>query len=261
MSESVSFQIRGSVATLTLTRPEKRNAFDDDTIQLLIDYLAAARDADAVRLLVLNAEGDHFSAGGDLNWMKRMANFSEADNLADAKQLATLMHALHEFPKHTLATVQGAVYGGGVGLVCACDSVLAADDARFCLSEVNIGLIPAVIGPYVMEAMGPRRAKHYMMTGRVFDAHQAHQYGVVHEVVSRDELEAIQEAWVKQSLGTAPIAQQTVKAYVARTKDRQLDTQTLTDCARLIATLRVSTEGQEGLSAFLEKRDPSWKSS
>lgn len=259
MTDTILYEVASSTASLILNRPDKRNAFDEQMIQKLCHYLDEASKDPSIRQLVLCANGEHFSAGGDLNWMRKMASYTEAENLADAKALAELMYRLYHFSKPTLALVQGAVYGGGVGLVACCDTAIASSDASFCLSEVKLGLIPAVIGPYVMEAIGNRQAKHYMLTAEVFDAACAQRLGLVHHVVqSPAQLQNAGSLWEKKLLSSSPQALSVVKEFVHEMSTRPLDDGLIDLTAACIAKLRVSEEGQEGLSAFLEKRTPAW---
>ncbi|MFB9885327.1 enoyl-CoA hydratase/isomerase family protein [Balneatrix alpica] len=247
------------VLTLTLNRPEKRNAFDDALIAELILALETAAENQAVRLVVLTSSGDHFSAGADLNWMKRMASYSHAQNLADAKELARLMDTLYHLPKPTLGLVKGAAYGGAVGLAACCDLVLAADNASFCLSEVKIGLIPAVISPYVIKAMGERQARRYFLTAEVINATQAVQLGLAHQLVALEELPHYSEQMIQQLLNNSPAALTAAKALIYAVSGQPLSTELNADTSARIADIRVSAEGQEGLNAFLEKRLPAWR--
>lgn len=246
------------VAQLTLDRAEKHNAFDDELIVELIQVLTTLARDDSVRLLVLGANGKSFSAGADLDWMRRMADYDDAQNLADAMQLAELMRRLNEFPRPTVARVQGAAFGGGVGLVACCDIALASDKALFSLSEVKLGLVPGVISPYVLKAIGERAARRYMLSAERFDAAQACQLGLVHEVVSAAELDARVEELVNVLLDCGPAAQSAAKDLILTLAGRPLDASVIAESARRIASIRASVEGREGLNAFLEKRNPSW---
>lgn len=246
------------VATLWLDRADLHNAFDDALIAALTAELSRLAADARVRVLVLAGRGKSFSAGADLNWMRRMAGYSEAENRRDADALAGLMAALDRFPKPTVARVHGAAYGGGVGLVACCDIAVAADAATFCLSEARLGLIPAVISPYVVSAMGPRAARRYFLTAEVFDAAAALRLGLVHEVARADALDASVEALVAKLLGCGPAAQAECKSLVARVARGPLDDAMVADTASRIARIRVSSEGREGIAAFLEKRKPGW---
>ncbi|MBU2877331.1 enoyl-CoA hydratase/isomerase family protein [Aliiglaciecola lipolytica] len=259
-SEDVIYALdsRG-VATITLNRPEVHNAFDDNTIALLTDcFKRVARD-DKARVLVLQANGKSFCAGADLNWMKRMANFSYEENLADANALAHMLHTLYTLPKPTIAKIQGAAFGGAVGLVSCCDIAIASRLSKFCLSEVKLGLIPATISPYVIDAIGDRVARRYFMTAEVFSARRARRLGLVSEAVTEEELNSTVDLLVTQIINNGPVAVAAAKQLVFDIKDEQLDQELIEKTSLRIATTRVSAEGQEGLAAFLEKRQPAWR--
>lgn len=260
---SLNISVQAGVARLQLNRPDLHNAFDDVLISALTDVLEGmAKDA-TVQVLVLGAEGVSFSAGADLGWMRRMAAASEMDNRADSERLAALMRTLAFFPKPTLALVNGAAYGGGVGLIACCDIAIAADHARFGLTEAKLGLAPAVISPYVIDAIGPRQARRWFQTAEIFDAAQALRMNLVHELVPATELEAAGARVLKSLMQNGPHAVAACKQLVDRMAGRDLQAQMMLDRenAALIARLRVSTEGQEGLNAFLEKRRPAFKPS
>lgn len=246
------------VATLWLDRPELHNAFDDALIAALTAELGRLAADDAVRILVLAGRGKSFSAGADLNWMKRMAGYGEAENRRDADALAGLMRALDAFPKPTLARVHGAAFGGGVGLVACCDIAIAAATATFCLSEAKLGLIPAVISPYVVAAIGARAARRYFLTAEIFDAASANRLGLLHEVAAADALDAALEAILVPLLAAGPQAQTECKALIARVARGPIDDAMVADTAARIARIRVSPEGREGIAAFLGKRKPAW---
>jgi methylglutaconyl-CoA hydratase len=259
MSVSVTKRIdsRG-IATVTLDRPDRHNAFDDMLIAELTRVIAACGDDPAIRAVVLTGAGKSFSAGADLGWMQRCAGYSQDANLADAAALARLMQTLDRLPKPTIAAVNGPAYGGGVGLVACCDIAIAADSARFCLSEVKLGLIPAVISPYVVAAIGARQARRYFVTAEVFSSAKALELGLVHEVATPDGLEAAVERIVSALLQGGPKAQADAKDLVF-TVDRPLDEALISETARRIAQRRASDEGREGLAAFLDRREPSWR--
>lgn len=245
-------------AVLTLNRPELHNAFDDALIAALTAELKRLGEDPAVRVVVLAAGGKSFSAGADLAWMRRMADYTAEENLADALALAELMRTLDTLPKPTVALVQGAAYGGGVGLVACCDIALATPRAAFCLSEVKLGLIPAVISPYVVAAIGPRAARRYFQSAELFGAAEAHRLGLVHEVVPEEELEAAGGRIVEALLKNGPRAMVAAKELVARVSRGPLDEETIRETAGRIARVRASAEGKEGVGAFLEKRQPAW---
>jgi methylglutaconyl-CoA hydratase len=259
MSQAVQISIdpRG-VATLTMNRPEVHNAFDDHLIAELTARLRELDREQAIRVVVLAANGKSFSAGADLNWMKRMAQYSEGENLRDAVSLASLMHTLSEMSKPTVARVGGSAFGGGVGLVAACDIAIAARGALFSLSEVRLGLIPAVISPFVIGAIGERQARRYFLTAERFDAAEALRIGLVHRVVEDSELGAAVGAVVDELLKGGPKAQTAAKHLIASVANRPIDQQVLEDTAARIASIRVTPEGKEGIAAFLEKRPAGW---
>jgi methylglutaconyl-CoA hydratase len=249
----------GAVATLWLNRPELHNAFDDSLIRDLTGALdEVGRDA-ATRVVLLAGKGKSFSAGGDLAWMKRMAGYSDAENEVDARALAELLHRLDSLPKPTVALVQGAAMGGGVGLVAACDMAIAAEGTQFALSEVRLGLIPAVIGPYVIAAIGPRAARRYFLTAERFDAARAVALGLVSKIVAAESLLAEGAALAAALAQNAPEALAEAKALIADVAGRPIDAELRAETARRIARRRASAEGREGVAAFLEKRKPRWQ--
>ncbi|HEX8479643.1 MAG TPA: enoyl-CoA hydratase/isomerase family protein, partial [Telluria sp.] len=217
------------------------------------------RDED-VRAIVLSANGVAFCAGADLNWMKEMAGYSDSENLADATRLADMLRTIYLCPKPVVAKVQGDCYAGGMGLVAACDIIVAADAAHFCLSEVKLGLIPATIAPYVIKAMGEQAARRYFLTAERFTAAEAHRLGFVHELVSSDALDASVAAIVKALVSNSPHAVGQAKVLVRDIAGKTVDNALLADTAQRIATIRASLEGREGVASFLEKRKPHWLS-
>jgi len=249
------------VAMLTLDRPEVHNAFDDQLIGRLTHELRTLDHETAVRVVVLAAEGKSFSAGADLNWMKRVARYSEAENIRDAIALAGLMRTLDTMTKPTIARVQGAAFGGGVGLVACCDIALASTAAVFSLSEVRLGLIPAVISPYVIAAMGERNARRYFLSGERFDAQEALRIGLVHSVVDAAELDAGVARITAELLKGGPKAIAAAKDLIAHVARRPIDHTLAEETASRIAHIRVSAEGQEGIAAFLDKRSAAWTKS
>lgn len=247
------------IAILTMNRPDVHNAFDD---ALIADMTTALRDLDAdasVRMVVLSANGKSFCAGADLNWMRRMAGYTVAENLQDALALSGLMRTLNSLSKPTIARVHGPAYGGGVGLVACCDIAVASHDAAFSLSEVKLGLIPAVISPYVIAAIGERMARRYFLTGERFDAAEAFRIGLVQELVVDDASldEAINQI-VGALLTAGPAATGEAKKLIAAVVNRRVNETLVRDTAKRIARVRVSAEGREGIMAFLEKRKPAW---
>jgi len=248
----------GPVVRLRLNRPEVHNAFDAMLIAALTGALdALGRDAE-VRVVVLEAEGASFSAGADLNWMRGMAAASEEENRADSLALARLMRTLNELPKPTIAKVHGAAFGGGVGLVACCDIAIGAQEAKFGLTESRLGLLPAVISPYVIEAIGARQARRWFASAEIFDAEQACAMGLLHDVVHPTTLDTAVQRQVDLLLKAGPVASARAKTLVREVASHSDGRRHDDDNATLIAALRVSPEGQEGLSAFLDKRKPSW---
>jgi len=246
------------VVSVILARPAIHNAFNEVMIAELTSALAELGDDASVRAVLLKAEGKSFSAGADLDWMKRMATYGLPENLADAKALAGLMRTLNDLPKPTIACVQGAAFGGGVGLVACCDMAVAVEGALFCLSEVKLGLIPAVISPYVIAAIGARAARRWFLTGERFDAVEAHRLGLVHQLVFADGLDAAVEALLARLGEGAPGAQSAAKDLIFAVADRPVTDALVADTAQRIAGLRSGPEGREGIAAFLEKRAPAW---
>ncbi len=256
MKHATELTIEDNIARLRLNQPDKHNAFDDAVIQELLAHLQSLGERNKLRALVLEAAGKHFCAGADLAWMKRMAGLNREQNLRDAAELARLMATLNDFPVPTLCRIQGAAYGGAIGLIACCDIAIASEDARFCLSEVKLGLAPATIAPYVVAAMGARRCRQLFLTAEVFDAEKAHQYGLLHTVVPSEQLDQAIESTLTQVLQGGPQASRAAKQLVKRITDVSDDVADWTSA--LIAALRVSEEGQEGLSAFFDKRKPRW---
>jgi methylglutaconyl-CoA hydratase len=245
-------------AWITLDRPEVHNAFDDRLIAELTAALASLAADEAVRALVLTGSGRSFSAGADLNWMRRCSTYGEAENLADARALAALMATLDELPKPTIARVNGAALGGGTGLVACCDIALASAEAKFGTTEVRLGLIPAVIGPYVVAAIGVRQARRLMLTGERISAVEAARIGLVHEVVEPEQLDGAVARLLDDILKGGPAALAAAKRLVRDLAGRPLDAALIDDTARRIAALRATSEGREGVAAFLDKRRPGW---
>ncbi|WEZ85280.1 enoyl-CoA hydratase-related protein (plasmid) [Rhizobium sp. 32-5/1] len=247
------------IATVTLNRPEQHNAFDDVLIADLTASLKRLEGDPGIRAVVLTGAGRSFSAGADLGWMRRMAQLSVEENIADAAGLAGLMHMLDRLCKPTLALVQGAAFGGGAGLVACCDIAIASDRASFCFSEVKLGLTPATISPYVINAIGPRWARRLFQTAEVFNADRARDIGLVQDVVPEGELTTAGEGVLKALLQGAPGAQADAKDLIFLCEGRALDAALAEETGRRIAARRASTEGREGTSAFLAKTTPAWR--
>ena len=248
------------VATVTLNRPEAHNAFNAEVIERLSEVFADLAGADGVRVVLLEAVGKSFSAGADLNWMKHAADFTKEENREDARALAEMLRRLNTLPKPTVALVQGAAFGGGVGLMAACDMVVAVRNAEFSLSEIKLGLIPATISPYVIAAIGARQARRYFLTGERFDADEACRIGLVHEVVGDTEaLDAAGQRIVERLFAAPPGALAAAKDLIAAVAGRPIDADVIEDTARRIADRRTHPEAREGIDAFLEKRQPDWR--
>ena len=260
MVDSVLSERRDSTLWLTLNRPQVHNAFDDALIATLTGELEAADADPRVRSVILTASGSCFSAGADLNWMRSMVGASEEQNRDDSLRLAKLMRTLQFLSKPTLARVNGSAYGGGIGLVACCDIAVGVSSAKFSLSEVKLGLVPAVISPYVIAAIGVRQARRFFITGEVFDGEQAARIGLLHAAVALPDLDAAVERVEHLLHKVAPIAQREAKQLALRVGGiERADVERVdTANAGLIARLRTSEEGQHGLAAFLEKQAPRW---
>lgn len=255
---SVRIEREGPLALVVLDRPERHNAFDDALIAELTDAFAALGADPAVRCVVVTGAGRSFSAGADLGWMRRAAGYAFEENLEDARRLHRMLQTLDELGKPTVAMVNGPAIGGGVGLVCACDVAIAADRAFFQLSEVRLGLLPAVISPFVVRAVGERHARRFMLTAERIGAEEARRIGLVHEVVEAAALERRVKELVGEILAGAPGAQAETKSLLRVI--RQLEGSLLAEAtARAIAERRASEEAKEGISAFFEKRLPAWR--
>ncbi len=246
------------VAQVRLNNPDKHNAFDDEIIGELTEAFVAIVDNSNVRVMVLGSEGKSFSAGADLEWMKRMASYSYDENLRDASALALMLKTLNEIPQPTIARIQGPAFGGAVGLVSCCDMAVAASAASFSLSEVKIGLVPATISPYVIAAIGHRAARRYFVTAERFDAHRALQLGLVNEVVDAEQLDQEIDRLINTLLANGPEAVTGAKQLVFDVAGKPIDQQLIDATCETIAAIRVSEQGQEGLQAFLERRKPQW---
>jgi len=256
--EFLTLTTTAGVATLTLNRPDVRNAFSDAVIAELAQAFTDLGARSDVRAIVLAANGSAFCAGADLNWMRRMADYTREENLADAAKLAEMLRLIYACPKPTVARVQGDVFAGGMGLVAACDMAVSVDTATYCLSEVKLGLIPATISPYVIRAMGPRAAHRYFLTAERFTAAEAHRIGFVHEVVTADALDA-KVAELTQALASAsPNAVRVCKQLVLDVAEREINAALIAGTVEGIADIRASDEGREGVQSFLQKRKPSW---
>jgi methylglutaconyl-CoA hydratase len=250
-NESILIDVQSNgVATMTLNRPDFHNAFEPKMIQSIIKGLDTLSTNDKVRLLVLRSTGKSFCAGADLTWMQSSVNFSFHDNEQDAKQLYLMLHKLAQFNKPTIAVVQGAAYGGGIGLIACCHSAIISSEAIFCFSEVKLGIIPAMITPYIIKSIGERNTLAYFLSAKTFHAADALRMGLCQLIAEPKDLEKQASEWIHAHLQGAPIAQQTAIQFIENSDFRQ--------SASLIASLRISEEGQEGFRAFFEKRKPKW---
>ena len=256
--KSLVVEVRNGVALLALARPDVRNAFDETLIAEFTTALGQLDADDTVRAVVLLGHGPSFCAGADLNWMKRMARFGHAENLADAHALAAMLHTLNTLSKPTIARVHGAAYGGGVGLVACCDIAIAAQDATFALSEAKLGLIPATISPYVIEAIGARMARRYFLSAERFDAAEAYRIGLVHDIVLQDALDNRINELLGALVVAGPHAQAEAKTLIRAVAHRPIDDRVIADTASRIARVRASPEAKEGVAAFLDKRRAAW---
>lgn len=255
----LEIETRGPVAVIWMNRPDRHNAFDEDLIAGLTQSFSSLEADPAVRVIVLAGRGPSFSAGGDLNWMRRQAEADEAANREDARGLARMLQTLYRCRKPTVARVHGAAIGGGMGLVAACDIAIAAESARFGTTEVRIGLIPATIGPYVQAAIGARAAGRWFQTGERFGADEARRLGLVHEVTADAVLDSRLDTLLGELLAAGPAAQVAAKQLIRDLDGRAADdAAVLEDTALAIARIRASEEGREGIAAFLEKRRPRW---
>ncbi|HEY4371607.1 MAG TPA: enoyl-CoA hydratase/isomerase family protein [Burkholderiales bacterium] len=258
MTSLVKVERDEGVARITLNRPELNNALNENLIEALrsaCEILAMDR---AISVVILAGEGRSLCAGADINWMRKAASYSRDENVADLLPLGRMLRALDRMPQTTIARVHGPVYGGGIGLLCACDVAIGASDATFCLSEVKLGIVPGMISPFVLHAMGVRAARRYFQTAEVFDAGEARQIGLLHEVVSPGELDARIGKLLKQLKPAAPGARAIAKRVPENIAGRHIDDALMAEIAEQIADCRASPEGHEGLSAFLEKRKAAW---
>jgi len=256
--KSLFVNVEQHIATVTLNRPEIRNAFNDEMIAELTEVFTALGTDDNVRVIVLAAAGKAFCAGADLNWMRAMADYSYEENLADADKLAQMLKTIYECPKPTVAAIQGDVYAGGMGLVAVCDIAIAVKIANFCLSEVRLGLAPATISPYVIRALGARASQRYFLSAEVFDAKKARQLGFIHERVSEESLNDTVAALCAKMVNNSPNAVKTCKRLLHEVAGAPITDELIADTVKGIADIRSSAQGKEGVQAFLQKRKPDW---
>ena len=258
MYETIEIERAGKVATIWMNRPAVLNAFDE---QLIAELAAACKELDAdasVRVVVLGGRGKHFSAGADLNWMKRASQFTHEQNVDDARKFANMLRTLSEMSKPTIARVQGAALGGGTGLTAACDMAIASSDAVFSTSEVKFGIIPSAISPYVLRAIGPRHALRYFQSAERISAARALEIGLVGEVVALEELDACVGKLVDALLQGGPLAQKAAKDLIATVNGKNIDKLISEETAQRIARQRATDEAKDGIAAFLDKRPPGW---
>jgi methylglutaconyl-CoA hydratase len=258
MSATLKISVAHHIGSITLNRPDVRNAFNDEVIAEITQAFTELGQRDDVRCIVLAAEGTAFCAGADLNWMRRMADYSRQENLADAGKLAEMLRVIYECPKPTVARVQGDVYAGGMGLVACCDMAVSVDTAGYCLSEVKLGLIPATISPYVIRAIGARASHRYFLTAERFSAQEALRLGFVHEVTSAEQLGAKVDEIAQALVKNSPNAVKVCKKLVHDVANKEIGQPWIGKTVEGIADIRASAEGREGVSAFLSKRKPSW---
>lgn len=249
---------QGSICLITLNRVEKHNAFDDSMLAQLQLNIQEADENDSVKVIILKANGRHFSSGADISWMQRMCDYNQDQNMADAMVLAQMMYTLYHCTKPTIAMIQGAAYGGGAGLAAACDIAIAAEEAQFCFSEVKFGLVPAVISPFVVKAIGQRAATELFMTGDVINAQRAYELQLVQHVVPQNELINFSMNYAEKLANAAPIAVKACKSLVRDVFCKPIDQAMQIKTASIIAEKRVSSEGQLGLKAFLDRKTPKW---
>jgi methylglutaconyl-CoA hydratase len=257
--QTLQLTTTGQVATVTLNRPEVFNAFNEVAIEELADCVRVLGDRDELRVIVLAARGKCFSAGADLDWMRRMAELSYQANFDDAYRLAAMLRTIYTCPKPVIARVQGDAFGGGVGLISASDIAVAVESASFSLSEVKLGLIPATISPYVIRAIGARAARRYFVTAERFAAVEAHRIGLVHIVATADQLDPTVQSIVAAISQNGPQAITKTKQLIHDIDGQLLSEEVLRDTAERIAQIRASAEAREGVRAFLEKRSPAWR--
>jgi methylglutaconyl-CoA hydratase len=258
--QNITVHTDDRIATVTLNRPEVRNAFNEATIAEITSAFRELGGSAELRVIVLAASGSAFCAGADLNWMKKMAGYTHAENCADAMQLAEMLRTVYLCPKPVVAKIQGDCYAGGMGLAAVCDIAVAAEPVNFCLSEVRIGLIPATISPYVIKAMGEHAARRYFLTAERIAAAEALRLGFVHAVVAQEALDATVAGIAKALAGNSPHAVREAKMLVRDIAGMPLTDALVADTAQRIAHIRASEEGREGVRSFLEKRKPGWLS-
>ena len=258
MPSTLKINITHRVAIVWMTRAEVRNAFNETTIAELTETFRTLGASPDVRAIVLAAEGPAFCAGADLDWMRRMAQYSHEENRADAMKLAAMLRTIHECPKPVIARIHGSAFAGGVGLVAACDIAIASLNSEFCLTETKLGLLPATIAPYVIRAMGASQARRYFLTAEKFDASEAFRIGLVHNIVPLEELDTTINELLGTLMLTSAEAVAEAKRLVRDVAFHPIDDALVADTAERIALIRQSADGREGIASFLEKRKPRW---
>jgi len=258
MTKPVELTKNNGIATVTINRPEKHNAFDDQVIAQMTQAFEDINLDESIRVMVLASNGNSFSAGADLDWMKRMANYSYEENLADARALAKMLKTLYTLSKPSIAKIQGAAFGGAIGLVSCCDIAIASTKASFSLSEVKIGLIPATISPYVIAAIGSRAARRLFISAERFSAQTAQSINLVSEICEHEQIDTRVIELTETICMNSPAAVSAAKQLVHDVGNAKINDALIEDTSKRIAAIRASSEGQEGLAAFLEKRAPSW---
>ena len=256
--QALQIELTGPVATLWMNRPDLHNAFDEILIAELTAACIALDEDKDIRIVILAGRGKSFSAGADLNWMKRAANNGLDDNLNDARALARMLRTLAEMQKPTIARVQGAALGGGMGLAAACDIAVASTKAVFATSEVKFGIIPSAISPYVLRAIGARQATRYFQSAERIDAARAREFGLVHEIVEPEALDTKVQEIVSALLQGGPLAQSAAKDLIRAVNGQMVNETLVEETAHRIAHLRATPEAREGIAAFLDKRQPNW---
>jgi methylglutaconyl-CoA hydratase len=258
MTDTLLVSEKNGMVILSLNRPEKRNALDGHLISQLLHAIQSASQRSTTRMLLIHGIGDHFCSGADINWMKHISLASQNNNLNDARILSRLMYQLHIFPRPTIVMAHGVTLGGGLGLLAACDIALAASDANFEFSEIKIGLIPAIISPYIISAIGERAARYYFLSGKRFNSEEAERIGLIHQILPHEDYQAAGLAFTHSLNAYSPLALHTAKQFVRQIAHSPITEELAELTADRLANLRVSPEAQEGLRAFLEKRSPKW---
>ena len=258
-ASTLTIERNGAVARVFLNRPDVRNAFNSQVIAELTSAFEQLSQDTQLRAIVLGGHGKAFCAGADLNWMRAMADYSWAENLADAQALAEMLWAIYSCPVPVVGRIHGDCYAGGLGLAACCDVLVAAEGAHFCLSEARIGLLPATIGPYVIRALGEQASRRYFISAERFSTEQAHQLGFVHVLTSLAGLDAAVEQMVATLVANGPLSVKACKRLVQDLAGQPISAGLREDTARRIADIRATDEGKEGVTAFLSKRDPAWR--